>query len=437
MLGASMPRPIVVLGTVALLAAVGPLTGQTPGAAVNKLFTFGTCGEPLCLDLAPDSVTGVSHGGHFIKATETSGGTVISFLTSAIGFSISNTPITSSSSGTTFRFEGGVPVATSTSAGPIFGERAQTLGRGRWFMGFGFSQVQYERLNGVALNDIVFNFRHENRPPADTVGVPVFERDFIQMKLNLAVNLLVASFSTTYGLMDGVDVGVTVPFVRTSVSGNSSAEIFLVGSDTLHRFGGTGTDPVLTASSSASGIASGLGDLEGRLKIRVMQGPRFGMALLGSARFPTGNETDLLGSGAFSARALGIVSARLGGFNPHGSVGYTMRNGQLQTNSVEANAGFDNLLAPWVTMAFDVLGSWQVGDSKIDLPQPVQYDAPFPYTLQVTNVPSRRDDFLSMSIGFKFRTRRGIQIVGNGLFPLRDAGLQPQAMWTGGLEYNF
>jgi hypothetical protein len=328
-------------------------------------------------------------------------------------------------------------VTTATSGGPIFGERAQTLGRGRWFMGFGFSQAQFERLNGVSLGDIIFNFRHENRPPLDTVGVPVFERDFIQMKLNMAVNLLVASFSATYGLTDGIDLGVSLPFVRTAVSGYSSAEIFLVGGDTLHRFGGTGTAPVLTASSSASGVASGLGDVESHLKVRIVQGERVGIALLGSARFPTGDENNLLGAGAFSARFLGIGSARLGNFNPHAYLGYTVRGGNLQTNSVEANTGFDNLLAPWATMAFDVLGSWQVGSSKIDLPQPVQYNAPFPYTLQVTNVPSRRDDFLSMSIGFKFRTRRGIQIVTNALFPLRDAGLQPRAMWTGGLEYSF
>jgi hypothetical protein len=432
-----MSRCAVMLGLVAAVASADALAAQTPRTAITKLFTFGTCGEPLCLDLAPDSVSGVNHGLHFIKATETSGGTVISYLTSAIGFSVSNTPITSSSSGTTFRFAGGVPVTTSTSGGPIFGERAQTLGRGRWFMGFGFSQVQFERLNGVSLGDIRFNFRHENRPPLDTVGVPSFERDFVQMKLDVAVNLLVASFSATYGLLDGVDVGVTVPFVRTSVSGHSSAEIFLVGGDTLHRFAGTGTDPVLTATSSAAGVASGLGDIESHLKIRVVQGERIGIALLGSARFATGDENNLLGAGAASARVRGIASARLGSFNPHAYLGYTVRGGSLQTNSVDGNAGFDNLLAPWATMAFDVLGSWQVGSSKISLPQPVQYNAPFPYTLQVTNVPSRRDDFLSMSMGFKFRTRRGIQIVTNALFPLRDAGLQPLVMWTGGLEYNF
>jgi hypothetical protein len=431
-----MSRCAVWLGLVAAAVCTESLAGQSPRTAVSQLFTFGTCGQPLCLDLQPDSITGINHGLHFIKATETSGGTVISFLTSAIGFSISNTPVTSSSSGTTFRFEGGAPVATSTSGGPIFGERAQTIGRGRWFVGVGLSQLQFERLNGVPLSGIVFNFTHQNVGDT-TVGIPPLERDYIQMKLDMSVNLLVASFSSTYGVMDGVDLGVTVPFVRTSVSGHSSAEIFLIGQDTLHRFAGTGANPVLTATSTAAGIASGLGDVEGHLKIRVSQTQRLGIALYGSARFPTGDESNLLGAGSFSARGLGIVSARLGNFNPHAYAGYTVRTGDLQTNSVEGNVGFDNLLAPWATMAFDVLGSWQVGASKIGLPPPVQYTVPATYTLQVTNLPSRRDDFLSMSFGFKFRTRRGIQLVANALVPLKDSGLQPQTMLTGGLEYTF
>jgi hypothetical protein len=67
----------------------------------------------------------------------------------------------------------------------------------------------------------------------------------------------------------------------------------------------------------------------------------------------------------------------------------------------------------------------------------VVFLAPLRHTVEVTNIPSQQDDLLSMSIGFKFRTTRGIQIVTNALFPLRDSGLQPSVMWTGGVEYNF
>ena len=432
---------VVRLVVVAHCACAASLAAQTPVQALNQLFTFGVCGTPLCLDLKPDSVTGVNHGLHFIPALETSGGTVITFLTSAIGLSVSNTQTSSSSGGTTFRFEGGVPVKTSTSAGPILGQRAQTLGRGRWVVGVGFTEEHFDRLRGVPLGSIVFNFRHVPRPSTDTNPNPEpFRRDFVQMRLNMNVDLLVSAFSATYGLTDGIDVGVTIPFVRTSVSGTSTAEIYLVGGDTLHRFGGTAANPVLTASSSAAGASSGLGDIEARVKVRIAQGQHLGFSLLSVNHFATADRNSLLGAGGFSGRGLGVLSGRFGDFNPHGYVGYTVRRGPLQTNSVEGNLGFDQLLASWATMAFDLLSSWQSGASKIDVPPPAQYgppDAPFPYQLDVTNIPSRRDDFVNMSIGMKFRTKRGIQIVTNALVPVRSAGLQANFVWTGGLEYNF
>ena len=39
--------------------------------------------------------------------------------------------------------------------------------------------------------------------------------------------------------------------------------------------------------------------------------------------------------------------------------------------------------------------------------------------------------------GFKFQTPRGILLTTNALFPLRNSGMQPSVVWTGGLEYNF
>jgi len=234
-----------------------------------------------------------------------------------------------------------------------------------------------------------------------------------------------------------VDLSVSVPFVRTAVQCQSVAQIVPVSGTNMHYFSGTQTNPVLTAVAATDGAASGLGDVTGRLKINVAQSNRIGVAILGEARFPTGDENNLLGSGAFSGRGLGIISAQLGDFNPHFNIGYTVRDAKQQNNSLEANLGFDNLLAPWSTMVFDVLGSWQMGKSKLDVPAPVVYTYPSVRTLDVTNIPSQRDDYMSIAIGFKFATKRGIQIVTNALFPIRDSGLQPSVAFTGGLEYNF
>lgn len=426
-----------VLTVGALVAVAAPARSQDLRDQVRELFTFGTCGQLICLD----TTVLFGHGSHFIPASNAITGTIISFLSNSIVLSVSNTPISSASSGTTFQFQGGVPVRTSTSAGPVFAERAQTLGRGRWFVGFGFTTMDFTRLRGVPLNGITLTLPHQDtqppNSPRDTLGVPAYENDLIAVKVNMDVSLTVASFSASYGVADGVDIGVTVPFVRTSVSGHSSAEILLVGGDTLHRFSGTGTNPVLTSAASVNGSATGLGDVEGRLKINVAQSARVGVAFLGTGRFPTGDANNLTGSGRFSGRALGVVSVRFGGFNTHLNLGYTVRDASGQNNSIDANGGFDELIAPWATMAFDLLGSWQVGTPEVQVPQPVTYQAPVTRSLNVTNIPSGRDDPLNMAVGFKFLSKRGVQIVTNALFPLRNAGLQPAVMWTAGVEYNF
>ena len=82
---------------------------------------------------------------------------------------------------------GGVPVSTSTSAGPIFAERAQTLGRGRVLGGISRTSFGFATLRGVDMNNIQLTFTHENVDFAgcDAVfagdcaqyGVPAFENE--------------------------------------------------------------------------------------------------------------------------------------------------------------------------------------------------------------------------------------------------------------------
>ena len=145
----------------------------------------------------------------------------------------------------------------------------------------------------------------------------------------------------------------------------------------------------------------------------------------------------MLGAGKFSGRGLGIVSARFGTLAPHVNFGYVFRDATLANNSIVATAGFDNAVSGRVTMAFDLLSEWQLGDSKLRIPGLVQYQLPFPHTVRPTNIPDQKDDFLSASVGFKFQTQRGVLITTNALFPLRNSGMQPSVVWTGGLEDNF
>lgn len=426
-----MLRPL----TATLLLSVVTATGlgaqtQTLRERLGALFTFGSCGEPLCLDL--DNL----HGDHYVPGIAAGNSTVIAFVTEALAKSSSNLPISATSSGATYSIVDGLPVRTSTSAGPIFAERSQTLGRGRFFIGANLTQISYSTLNGVPLDNLQLNFAHQD-VGAPGLGDPAFENDIVRLRLGLQLDLLMAAISATYGLTDHIDVGVAVPFTRVSMAGSSVAQIDPFGPNPPHFFGGTADDPILRAAASLNATAAGIGDVVARMKVNLGQGRRYGSALLAEVRLPTGDEENLLGAGATSGRAVGVFAAQYGDFSLHANGGYLIRTGELQNDAVLATIGFDNLMAPWATVAFSMISEWRVGEEKLELPQPIQLQVPFPRTIESTTIPVRRDDRFDASLGVKLSLRGGTVLMINGTAPLRRASLQPDVIWTTGLEFTF
>jgi hypothetical protein len=398
----------------------------------EELFTFGDCGEPLCLDLSN------VHGDHFLPALSEGNDAVIAFLTDAIGDATLSVPLSATSSGATFSVVGGVPVRTSISAGPVFGERTQTLGRGRFFLGASVTGIEFTSLNGVPLRNLSLAFKHSNETPSDTLGVPSFENDLMSLDLAMSVNVLVGTVALTAGLTDFIDVGVAVPLVRTQVSGRTEAQILPFGSTAIHRFGGDSTDPILRATASMEGSATGIGDVAIRTKVNLGQSSRMGAAVLAEVRLPTGKEEDLLGAGATQFRALGLYSAQFGSFSPHLNVGYAARgDARTQNDAVLLGLAVDNLLSDWATLAAGIESEIQVGDNKYELPPDIEYDEPFQRSFPATNVPNKSGDLLRASLGAKFTVRGGTVLVVNALMPLRDVGLQPDFIWTVGLDFPF
>src|SRR5205809_4812758 len=121
------------LVVIALALLTGrPLQAQHLRDRLSDLFIFGSGDSPLNLGGTsdphnPDSIR--IHGDHFVPAAVASNGTVISFLTNSIGSNVANIPVSAASGGSIFSFDGGVPVRTSSSAGPVDGVLAQSLGR--------------------------------------------------------------------------------------------------------------------------------------------------------------------------------------------------------------------------------------------------------------------------------------------------------------------
>src|SRR5882672_1924599 len=111
------------LACIVSIAMSAPSHAQPLRDRISDLFIFGPGQSPLFLAGSGDPNNPASlqaHGLHFIPSSNAENASLISFITDALGASVANIPIGSTSGGVTFRFEGGAPVATSTSAGPIF-----------------------------------------------------------------------------------------------------------------------------------------------------------------------------------------------------------------------------------------------------------------------------------------------------------------------------
>lgn len=418
-------------------ATLSPLSAQEGSlrGRLDHLFAFGSCGRPLCLDGSVSAENG--HGDHYLPDLALGNAAIISFLSGAIAANVGSVPSTASAGGITYKFVGGLPVKTSESVGPIFAERAQTLGRGLLFLGVRTSKSNLRTLRGVPLDRLVLNFTHQDVGEPG-LGDPVLENDVLEVHLALHVGVDVTSFFATYGLTDRVDVSVVVPVVHASMQARANAEMRPFGATAVHFFSGTPQDPGLQASSATFGSATGIGDIAVRAKINLATGERLAMGLVGDLRLPTGDQDNFTGAGAATVRALLVTSARFGDFSPHLNVGYALRGGADRNDVILAVAGFDQPLSNTVTLATEVVSEWQPGANRTELPATVHFQFPFARSVEPTNIPDTRDHRVLGSFGAKFRTSdHGPILLANMLVPIRRGGLQPSVMWTVGMDIGF
>jgi hypothetical protein len=433
---------------IATLAVGWPadLEAQTMEEVLGALFTFSSGQEPLFLAGSADASSTQVHGDHFIPAEAAANGALLGIFTSTIASNISNFPLSSTVSSQTFRFVGGVPTPTSSSFGPIFAERAQTMGSGRFDVGMNYTAINFGRLRGIPLDDVGLSFLHDNVDfegcdeiqggDCTQFGLPLAEHATIDLGLNLGIEAKIYAFNAVVGVLDWMDVAVSMPVVDLSIDGVSSAQISPASvTGVQHFFSGTPENPVLTASSASRGSTVGLGDVAVRTKLRLVDGDQMDFGVLGEVRLPTGREEDFLGAGATSVRGMFIASGTFGGFSPHMNFGYLVRSEEVGPDVFQFAVGFDQRLSENVTFVVDALGDIQMEDS-LEFPQSATLTYPVTRTLDLTNVPNIRDDLISGAVGFKFRTSSGIIFWANALVALNDGGLRDPVVPSFGLQFS-
>jgi len=303
----------------------------------------------------------LSHEAHFIPGVDTKEAPYL--FNQSLVSQISTFPLGASTGGFSYRFdsETGAPVRVSDSFGPAFAERARTLGRRQWELGFNYQRVSYNRFEGTDLEsgDLTFYIRHENAEPGQVPSV-FFEGDVVRADLSLKVRTDTFAFFGNVGVTDRLDIGVAVPLVRVEMNANLHASILRFSTSPnftqIHRFSDGSSERTLSRGGSATGI----GDVLVRAKFRVLDAPGGGLAAGLDIRLPTGDEENLLGTGATQVKIAAIGSVSAGRLSPHMNIGYTFSNGgntwMNMTDEFNYAAGIDVPVHPKVTVAADLFG---------------------------------------------------------------------------------
>lgn len=335
----------------------------------------------------------------------------LSTLTRALLGAIATVPISTSSSGFTYRLnsELGTVERASETFGPSFVERALTAGAGQASFGFTFQFASFESLDGHNLENgqfvtIANQFRDEAAP-------------FDIETLMLDITTRTATFYGNVGLSDRIDVGVAVPVVALGING--------VRNNTYRG------RALLQARARAETV--GLADIAVRSKVRLTADGPGAVAAGVEVRLPTGREEDLLGAGKTTVRFQGLASAEAGRTSVHGNV-------TIGTGGLGREYSYGGAVAvaatPQVTLVGEVFARRIAGLQRI-----TELTTPHPRISGVDTlrlVPSGGDQTSAFAVtGFKWNVGGTWLLHGNVMFPMTESGLTAKFTPTIALDYSF
>lgn len=354
-----------------LLVLAGLLAGAAPSAAQGPL-------ADLVLDLIGRQFALSEEGPHRFHY-EGAADVARSVNGSLIAQLVNANPLSSASGGVAFEWD---PEANSfarrtDSFGPIFTERAETLGQGKYNFGWSYLRFDFDEIDGIPLasGDLRFEVEHEDQAPFDgtTFDNPV-EGDLVEFRLRLGASTETFLLFATFGISDRLDIGLGIPLVTVDVDARLEARIVELSTEgalrdgrPIHRFAGGSTQ----AEFSSSGSDGGIGDLILRGKYRLTRQEGRGLATAAEVRLPTGDEENLLGTGSTQFKLLLIGSARFGKVSPHVNLGYTWASGGDRLGEPPEQShlafGFDIPLNDKVTVAAELLARTQYGARSLVL----------------------------------------------------------------------
>ena len=348
-------------------------------------------------------------------------------LTQALSAQLSTFPLGSSAGGFAWTFDpsNGVFTRTTGSFGPIFAERALTVGRKKLNFGINYMRATFDEFEGLELRSGDIKFFTD-------FGGGLYGED----SLTLKVSTDTVGFFLNYGLTNRLDVGLAMPLVRVDMDAGLR---FIYVNRQGTQVGDT--DEIRSGGRSKTGF----GDTVLRAKYNVYQQEGGGAAVGLDLRLPTGDEDNLIGIPGTQARIYGVYSAAFGKFNPHVNVGYTFSRGNEAVEDPDSihfappdefnyTAGVDFAVQPRLTVAGDIVGRTLRDIFRLQLGDPFGLGPTF-NEFELSDKTTLNS--VLTSVGVKYNVYGNLLLTANVLFPITKGGLRDKFTPLFGLDYSF
>ena len=440
-------RVSIVITVVTLLASASPAHAQDPyNVTVNvtelsRIFTELYGPDGLVVNSLASLAGGVSHSAHFNSGFESE----FSQFGTALTGQIVSLPLPAPASGFTYQFDPGLGVFTrsTSSFGPILAERADTIGARRVSIGFAYQRLAFDSIENIDLQSVPAVFTHDN---AELRGG---REDVITTVNSIDSEVSRSAAFITYGVTNDLDVSIAVPYITTDIVVTSDATVRRIGTTTpeIHFFRAVDDSIGDRRIYTAFGHASGIGDITIRMKQAIKKSPRNGIALGLDLRLPTGDENNLLGTGAPAVQPFAAWSATYGTFAPHINLGYQWNGSSTLAGDIEAGVSEDLpdvavyalgavvAIHPRVTLALDVLGRYIIDSPRVRLEDFVALDGHSVYPNIAFDTGSINE--LSSAVGLKINVAGRLLLNTNLLMRLNSEGLRDKISPLVGVEYAF
>ena len=440
-------RVSIVITVVTLLASASPAHAQDPyNVTVNvtelsRIFTELYGPDGLVVNSLASLAGGVSHSAHFNSGFESE----FSQFGTALTGQIVSLPLPAPASGFTYQFDPGLGVFTrsTSSFGPILAERADTIGARRVSIGFAYQRLAFDSIENIDLQSVPAVFTHDN---AELRGG---REDVITTVNSIDSKVSRSAAFITYGVTNDLDVSIVVPYITTDIVVTSDATVRRIGTTIpeIHFFRAEDDSIGDRRIYTAFGHASGIGDITIRMKQAIKKSPRNGIALGLDLRLPTGDENNLLGTGAPAVQPFAAWSATYGTFAPHINLGYQWNGSSTLAGDIEAGVSEDLpdvavyalgavvSVHPRVTLALDVLGRYIIDSPRVRLEDFVALDGHSVFPNIAFDTGSINE--LSSAVGLKINVAGRLLLNTNLLMRLNSGGLRDKISPLVGVEYAF